>query len=348
MLEETSLSFWNDKALLQDSASDAELLQAIGRISTYSTEARYVWRGQPDLDWTLNPGLVRRLDEQRRWNGPVTESQLRGHEMQLLERARASGYGRTIGEVELLAILQHHGAATRLLDVSSDPMVALWFAVENHTLQEKDGALFAINVSKAETVRGTEEMSWPDILGQMDSKAVGFYSPPGADERIKVQRGCFVFSNLVSREHPELSLPVDINDWNEARRESFFAQPRGSGRPVPPSILVLKIPTDIKWRLLRLLENSYGYTSETMFPDLGGFAAANGWQKPLRADRRPTVELTEAFLPVEIKVRKGTSSEASFKTWSSGQLFDAARRELSISAKRIKAWQKKPMSSPQY
>lgn len=345
---ENSLSFWDDTSLVQNSATDAELLQAISRISTYSTEARYVWRGQPDLRWTLNPGLVRRLSEQRRWNGPLTESQLRGYEMQLLERARAAGYGRTIGEVELLAILQHHGAATRLLDVSSDPMVALWFAVENQALQETDGGLFAINISRAEPIPGTERRSWSDILEEMNPNVVGFYSPPGADERIKVQRGCFVFSKIAKSEHDELSLPIDINNWDEARRKSFFGQPRRSGRPVPPSILVLKIPAAIKSRLLRLLKNSYGYTSETMFPDLGGFAAANGWLKPLPPDRRLTVELTEAFLPVEIRVRKGTSSEASFKTWSSDHLLGAALRELSISAKRIKSWQKKPTSGPKY
>jgi hypothetical protein len=342
------LSFWDDQALVQNSATDADLLQAVGRISTYSSEARYVWRGQPDLTWTLNPGLVRRLQEHGRWNGPVTESQLRGHEMQLLASGRAAGYGRTIGDVELLAILQHHGAATRLLDVSSDPMVAMWFAVENQSLSSKDGALFAINISNAEPIGGTEERRWNEILDSMKPEVIGFYEPPGADERIKVQRGRFVFSKLTGSEPHELSLPIDTKNWDEARRERFFDQARGSGRPVPPSILVLKIPGRIKPRLLKLLENSYGYTSETMFPDLGGFAAANGWQRPLRRDRRPSVKLTESFLPVAIKLEKGASPETSFRKWPSADLLHAAQRELSISAKRIKRWLKEPTSAPQY
>jgi hypothetical protein len=184
----------------------------------------------------LNPGLVRRLQEHRRWNGPVTEWQLRGHETSLLESARAAGYGRTIGDIELLAILQHHSAATRLLDVSSDPMVALWFAVENQSLSDKDGALFAINVSNAEVISGNEKRLWSEILDSMKPNAIGFYEPPGADERIKVQRGRFVFSELAGDEPRELSLPIDLKNWDPARRERFFDQARGSGRPVPPSI----------------------------------------------------------------------------------------------------------------
>jgi hypothetical protein len=253
------LSFWDRQALVKSSATDSALLQAIGVISTYSAEARYVWRGQSDLDWDLSPGLVRRLQNYSSANGSVTETQLLGHERQLLASARAAGYGRTsgriIGDVELLAVLQHHGAATRLLDVSSDPMVAMWFAVENPYFFDKNGALFAINVSNAETIDGTDRQSWPRILDRMEPGVIGFYAPPGADERIKVQRGRFIFSKLTGKESHELSLPIDIRGWSPVRRDRFFGQARGSGRPVPPSILVLKIPRRTKSRLLRLLEN---------------------------------------------------------------------------------------------
>jgi FRG domain len=341
-----TLSFWDERALVQNSRTDADLLQAIGRISTYSSEARYVWRGQPDLAWGLNAGLVRRLRQQSRANGPVTESQLRGHEMQLLESARAAGYGRSIGVVELLAILQHHGAATRLLDVSSDPMVAMWFAIEDQHLLDKDGALFAINISNAETISGTESRPWPKILDSMQLGEVGFYEPPGADERIKVQRGRFIFSGLSGREPLELSLPIDVKDWSHDRRVSFFDEARGSGRPIPPSILVLKVRKQNKFRLLRLLENSYGYTSETMYPDLSGFAGANGWQRPLRRDRLPTVDLTDEYLPVAIDL--GESPVTSVRGWSSTELLRAARRELSISARRVDLWLREPTAAPQY
>jgi hypothetical protein len=115
-------------------------------------------------------------------------------------------------------------------------MVALWFAVENQSLSDKDGALFAINVSNAEVISGNEKRLWSEILDSMKPNAIGFYEPPGADERIKVQRGRFVFSELAGDEPRELSLPIDLKNWDPARRERFFDQARGSGRPVPPSI----------------------------------------------------------------------------------------------------------------
>jgi FRG domain len=158
------VSFWQSKALLYTPTTDEALLQAVARVSTYSSEARYVWRGQPDLTWGLNPGLVRRLQDRKRFRDPITETLLRGHEQQLLESALARGYGRQAGHIELLAVLQHHGAATRLLDVSSDPMVAMWFAVEDEGRLGSDGVLFAINVSRAKIIGGTESRTWNDVL----------------------------------------------------------------------------------------------------------------------------------------------------------------------------------------
>ena len=345
------MSFWDDEALVRSSTTDEELLRAIGRISTYGAEARYVWRGQPDLKWGLNPGLVRRLRDHNGKHWPVTETQLLGNELQLLASARASGYGRNLGDIELLAILQHHGAATRLLDVSSDPMVAMWFAVENKFFLNSDGALFAIKISKAKGISGTTKESWEDILEAMDSEVVGFYEPPGADERIKVQRGRFVFSKLSENRPLELSLPIITEGWDRSRREEFFDHPRGSGRPVTPSILVLKIPRRLKHRLLRLLENSYGYTSETMYPDLGGFAAANSWQKPFRTDRRPAMDLDSSFLPVAVssrRVGRALDQAAAIKELSRNEFLQATRRELSISARRVELWLKEPQLSPQY
>ncbi len=83
---------------------------------------------------------------------------MRAAELEILEEARRWGLGRDLGssatDMHMLAVLQHHGVSTRLIDVTSNPMTALWFAVEEHKPDEggmsrrSAGVLFAIDVTK--------------------------------------------------------------------------------------------------------------------------------------------------------------------------------------------------------
>jgi hypothetical protein len=65
-------------------------------------------------------------------------------EKALIERARAAGLGSGLGELELLARLRHHGAATRLLDCSRNAFVALWFACRWEP--DQDGVLIGFEL----------------------------------------------------------------------------------------------------------------------------------------------------------------------------------------------------------
>jgi hypothetical protein len=103
-------------------------------------------------------------------------------------------------------------------------MVAMWFAVEDEGRIGSDGVLFAINVSRAKVVGGTETRPWDDILDDLAPDNIAYYEPPGADERIKVQRGRFVFSRLSGNEPRELSLPISIENWTADKRDRFFGE----------------------------------------------------------------------------------------------------------------------------
>ena len=70
------------------------------------------------------------------------------HKTTLIGPARTQGLGvesgREISELQLLAKLQHLGAATGLLDFSWNPLVGLWFACEHPA---EDGKLYVINTN---------------------------------------------------------------------------------------------------------------------------------------------------------------------------------------------------------
>ncbi len=130
-----------------------QLFKLIGHIALLAQDRTYAWRGQPDASWGFSSSLFRALESNAL---ETTEEALRDRELGILHEARRWGLGRDLGasatDMHLLAVLQHHGVPTRLIDVTSNPMTALWFATERR--REPDGGearcpgvLFAIDVT---------------------------------------------------------------------------------------------------------------------------------------------------------------------------------------------------------
>lgn len=104
------------------------------------------YRGQADASWKLLPTLDRVLTPTRDYKERL------GTEMSIVEEFRRrtrrffepleNAYLGTEGQVSTaaLAVMQHYGAPTRLLDWSYSPFVGLYFAAITHP--ERDGALW--------------------------------------------------------------------------------------------------------------------------------------------------------------------------------------------------------------
>lgn len=125
-------------------AGDArDVMGVIGSIGVYSTGQQFAWRGMASADFSLTSSLHRRVGG--------SEEAVRAAELDIIEEARTWGLGTHplghVDDLQLLSDLQHFGIPTRLIDVTSNPMTALWFACQpapsDHS---KSGLLLALNV----------------------------------------------------------------------------------------------------------------------------------------------------------------------------------------------------------
>ena len=216
----------------------------------------YAFRGQGKAHWPLHSAATRRLRKNRGegiQNSPEFPNlYLDYHKSTLIVPARTQGLGvesgREISDLQLLAKLQHLGAATGLLDFSWNPLVGLWFACENH---DENGRLFVINtndpiqvalISSDESEQGVGTL----LLPNGEFPKIAYWEPMAsgdATSRILRQRSVFVIGRPM--------IPEDSNIIGE--------------------IIIAKEDKEELIRELSLLDVS----SRSLFLDAHGFAETN-------------------------------------------------------------------------
>ena len=246
----------------------SQLLIALGHLASLPIGA---WRGQASIDWSLDPSLVRRYRQHQEGGlGPApTEPGLRVMERALIERARAAGLGGELGELELLARLQHHGAATRLLDCSRNAFVALWFACRWEPA--KDGVLVGFELGENAVHLETSMLRHGiDDLLAMAAGRLLWWQPRSLSPRISAQQAVFVFGETVDEE------------WGSIRLGAGAASLGGAG--AIPGAALIYVSARLKAAMNGIWWPLLGFSEESLFPDFDGFALAHGVDKPFPAD----------------------------------------------------------------
>lgn len=189
-----------------------------------------VWRGQVDANWPLTSRLYRTFINSNPYR--ITEKEFSKLEQRILVELRKWGLhsqriGGRLSILSQLAMLQHYGTPTRLIDITFNALVAAFFATEYSKNEEsKNGRIFAIDITDRIINENKYLRDWEDSLDTPWSKSfkksqhgsfenpieldeylknwdyewtTHYYAwkPPSLDGRIAAQNGGFIFGGVV-------------------------------------------------------------------------------------------------------------------------------------------------------
>ena len=214
-------------------------------------KGRLAFRGQANAEWLLTAGAYRRLRKEMAAHPYAAHSLFVGYLYERTHEARMrfSNHGEKEA-LEIMAQLQHYGAATGLIDFTESALVALWFACGDP--YEKTGKVFAIRLDDAEKIK--EIRTRDGLQGALDvffgtenPEKLFAWRPGDSNARMLTQQSLFVFG---------------------------APQVEGTFLALEP----FAIPRNNKVTIKRILEES-GISETFIFSDFSGFAEANSAEK---------------------------------------------------------------------
>lgn len=158
---------------------------------------------------------------------------------------------------ECLAVAQHHGLATRLLDWTTNPLIAAFFAVS--TDLDSDGAVYCYIPSLHFNFHNNPNAYKPDVSIR-DVERVCGYIPRSIVSRIVGQSSVFTL-------HPKPTEPLEVS----ALRMFGFDR-------LTKIVITAEAKVDLQQTLSR-----YGINYASLFPDLDGLSRHVNWQIELEA-----------------------------------------------------------------
>ncbi|MCH5143278.1 MAG: FRG domain-containing protein [Clostridiales bacterium] len=165
---------------------------------TNDEKQKFIFRGQPSTRYDVSSGAYRVISETKKDEKVNVEDIKRYHQL-LLEQAHKinSDEERQLSSspFELLAVLQHGGAKTGLIDFSYNPLVALFFAcLTDEKNENDDGVVYYVKKSKFAIINN--DCTIENIFAHNDAWYNYILDPVAFNTRILSQQGCFIIPNI--------------------------------------------------------------------------------------------------------------------------------------------------------
>lgn len=258
LFEEIEFKTWN------------ELKKFLGELNT-----DWCFRGQSDYNWNLVSTMDRAIITNKQFD---YKREFESYMIREFKRHSEWHYDKphlTKTDFQIVSLMQHHGAPTRLLDFTTSPYVASFFAIDS----SKDFcSIYAINyMGLLSSSRSLFSSKWDDdsdavnsykysgslsiddvfdklILGEKQFQFVDMVLPFSFFERLIKQQGVFLCQG-------------DINsDFETNLSSSYSITNKNDHFPM----YKIKIPLEWKMEILKDLHRM-NINHSTLFPDLDGF-----------------------------------------------------------------------------
>jgi len=251
-VEDIRVSSWNElnERLYEDSWKE----------SLYRFRSKSAYRGSSDASYDLNTSLIRLA---------ATAEKLEGHLLRNFRKYSRQGAAPDDSVWNWLALAQHHGLPTRLLDFTYSPYVAMHFATESIDSFNVDGVIWCVEFAKTNQLipeqlkallheEGSDAFT-VDMLRRVAStlaefdklwsdEFVIFFEPPSLDDRIVNQ---FALFSMMS------SPSARLDRWLYKHPELYRK---------------IIIPAELKWEVRDKLDQA-NITERVLFPGLDGLCS---------------------------------------------------------------------------
>lgn len=175
------------------------------RLSAATADYPLFFRGQSNEHHGISTSLYRFIQSETK--DEITENLMAKVEAAILADARSRGLGKGMSDGHLLMLLQHYGSPTRLLDVSTGPMEALFFATEGNDAFDGRMFIFKVNDQRPEWVIDRDladgPLPWtPSTSTGRNARSdwteeVSLLAPLPIDPRMGAQESRFLIGGLI-------------------------------------------------------------------------------------------------------------------------------------------------------